>query len=156
MNGVRPLIIDTNLLVLLVVGLTCRTLIAKHKRLKEFSEADFDTLTKILRRYGPIVVTPNIWTETSNIARQIEDPAKTHIAAVMGRLMQRSEEAYVASADAGARAEFPRLGLTDTVLLEVQPPSAPILTTDLDLYLAAQNAGRSCFNFNHIREANRE
>lgn len=152
----RPLVIDTNLLVLLVVGIASRGFIAKHKRLREFSVADFELLTQVLRAYAPIVVTPNVWTETSNLARQISEPARAAVSAVMRQMMSKVEEAYVMSVDAGARQEFLRLGLADSALLEVKPASIPILTSDLDLYLAAQRAGRSAVNFNHIREANRE
>ena len=152
----RPLAIDTNLLVLLVVGLASKDLIGKHKRLCEFSVADFDLLTVILRAHSHLVVTPNVWTETSNLSRQIGEPARNRISAVMRGLIDQSEEAYVTSASAAASDEFVRLGLTDAALLEVKPISIPFVTSDLDLYLAAQKAGREVVNFNHIREANRE
>jgi hypothetical protein len=152
----RPLVVDTSLLVLLVVGLASKDFIAKHKRLREFSVADFTLLTDVLRAYSPIVVTTNVWTEVSNIARQITDPARSKIGVVMRQIIGRSDEAYVSSLDASGREEFLRLGLSDAALLELKPQSIPILTTDLDLFLAAQNAGRASYNFNHMREANRQ
>ena len=47
----RQIVIDANLLVLLVVGLTDRALIAKHKRTKTFEPEDFDLLTRLLAGY---------------------------------------------------------------------------------------------------------
>jgi hypothetical protein len=41
----QTLILDTNLLVLLVVGMTSRAYISRHKRLRAFLESDFDVLT---------------------------------------------------------------------------------------------------------------
>jgi hypothetical protein len=152
----RALLVDTSLLVLLVVGLASRDFIESHKRLREFSLADFDLLADILSRHAPIVVTPNVWTETSNLARQVAEPARAKIGGVMRKMMAVSREVYVASVSAGERDEFLKLGLTDSALLAVQPSSCPILTSDLDLYLAALKHGRQVVNFNHIREANRE
>ncbi len=152
----RPLAIDTNLLVLLVVGLASKDFLARHKRLREFSVADFDLLSSIVNTHSPIVITPNVWTETSNLARQIAQPARDLVSRVMQEMISRTEEAYVASSSAGRRSEFLRLGLSDAALLELKPNAIPILTSDLDLYLAAQRSGREAVNFNHIREANQD
>lgn len=152
----RPLIIDTNLLVLLVVGLSSKNLIGLHKRLRAYSVSDFDLLLAFLKSYSPIVICPNVWTEASNIARQIPEPSRRIIGVVMGNLMESSQEVYVVSSNAAKRSEFLDLGLADAAMLEISPKSTPILTSDLGLYLAAQRQGREAVNFNHIREANRE
>ena len=55
--------------------------------------------------------------------------------------------------DAARRDVFPRLGLTDTALLEVVSADAPLLTVDLDLYVAALASGdEAASNFNHWRD----
>lgn len=149
----RPLVLDSSLLVLLVVGAAGKELIAKHKKLGHFSMSDFDLLASVLEQYSPVITTPNVWTETSNLARQIAEPARARVGSVMRSMMNRAQEAYIASAEAGAAEEFLRLGLADCALLEVKPVSAPILTADLGLYLAALERGRPATNFNHIREA---
>ncbi len=74
----------------------------------------------------------------------------------MREMIGKTVEVYVASASAGARNEFLRLGLADTALLELKPDGIPLPTSDLDLFLAAQRNGRAVFNFNHIREANQD
>ena len=50
--------IDANLLVLMVVGRTQRTLIGRHRRLREYSESDYDALTELLIGGKKIFVTP--------------------------------------------------------------------------------------------------
>jgi hypothetical protein len=50
------------------------------------------------------------------------------------------------------RDEFIRLGLTDSVLLELGRSGATLLTVDLDLYLAALDAGLNVINYNHLKE----
>jgi len=56
-------ILDTNLIVLLTVGMTRRDLIGKHKRNKTFTVDDFDLLCLILESYQKIVTKPSILTE---------------------------------------------------------------------------------------------
>ena len=60
MVKLNKIIIDTNLLVLLVVGITERSLIQKHKRTRNFEVEDFDLLTGVLSNFDEIIVTPHI------------------------------------------------------------------------------------------------
>lgn len=69
MSMPRQLLVDTNLTLLLVVGLTDREYIARHKRLAAYRVADFEALGATLRASSEMVFCPNVWTETSNLAR---------------------------------------------------------------------------------------
>lgn len=51
--------------------------------------------------------------------------------------IQRAEEVVVFSQAASSSGEFSRIGLTDAALLEVATEETPLLTVDLDLYIAA-------------------
>ena len=67
-------------------------------------------------------------------------------------LIEQSPETVVASVDAARRDEFPRLGLADAALLEIVSADTPLLTVDLDLYVAALASGEeAAINFNHWR-----
>ena len=149
---VRPLVVDTSLLVLFVVGTADRDYIGKHKRLRAFVGEDFDMLLHIVSRAPAVFVTPNTLTETSNLASQIAEPAKGHVRRVLARLIEAAEERYIPSRAAAARTEYVRLGLTDASLLEATGEQSAILTADHDLYLAALASGVPAFNFNHIRD----
>ena len=148
-----PLLIDTNLLLLFVVGTASREYIGKHKRLTEFTEEDYDTLLVVISSAPSVLVTPNTLTETSNLAAYIGEPARRHVFQVLRQLIEASEERYIASASAARRPEFIRLGLTDAALVEATSAEASLLTTDLDLYLSAIAKGAPAFNFNHLRDA---
>ena len=68
-------------------------------------------------------------------------------------LIEQSPEIVVASVDAARHDVFPRLGLTDAALLDVVSVDAPLLTVDLDLYVAALASGdEAAINFNHWRD----
>ena len=66
----KQIVVDTNLLLLLVIGITDRSLIAKHKRTRSFEAEDFDLLVSVLAGYDQVVVTPHIMTEVSNLWRR--------------------------------------------------------------------------------------
>ena len=142
--------LDTSLLVLLVVGKTNRKLIAKHRRLREFQEEDYERLIDMVGQVGEILVTPNTLTEASNLLAQHGEPERSRFFEVLRVLIEEHEEIVVASKTASRNNQFKRLGLTDAALLEVISNSNPLITVDLALYLAAtKKEGESAFNFRH-------
>ena len=144
--------IDANLFVLLVVGSVGTELIAKHRRLREYSEEDYETLISLLERVDRVFVTPNTLTETSNLLAQHRDPERSHFFDRLRFIIQESEEVVVASAAASSNSAFGRLGLTDAALLEVVTAETPLVTADLCLYLAASAKGEELVvNFTHLR-----
>ncbi|MBE9140916.1 hypothetical protein IQ254_27580 [Nodosilinea sp. LEGE 07088] len=147
----RTVLVDTNLLVLLIVGATSRDYIARHKRLTAFIPQDYDVLLHIISD-AAVRVTPNILTEISNLAAYIDNLAKRQIFETFQKLISNCLEVYVPSTTAIRRWEFIHLGLTDAAVLEALTNQVVLLTTDLDLFLAAQSAGVSAINFNQLRD----
>ncbi|MCE2404747.1 MAG: hypothetical protein J4F43_06280 [Dehalococcoidia bacterium] len=146
------LFIDANLLVLLVVGSVGRDLIAKHRRLREYTEEDYETLVDVLSRVDRVLVTPNTLTETSNLLAQHAEPERSRFFDRLRVLIQETEEVVVASTQASNNSEFRRLGLTDAALLEVATEETPLVTVDLDLYLAVLAKGEdAAVNFRHLQ-----
>ena len=144
--------VDSNLLVLLVVGRTNKNLIEKHRRLREFQEEDYDTLVGILNQVHKILVTPNTLTEASNLLAQHGEPQRSRFFEMLGILIDESEEIVVTSKAVSQTSEFARLGLTDAGLLEVISNSNPLITVDLALYLAAiRRESGSAYNFRHYQ-----
>lgn len=149
---ISKIIIDTNLLLLLVVGTTRRSYIAVHKRLRAYSEPDFELLLGIVERADSVIVTPNTLTETSNLLGYIAEPARTEVYKTLGIIIKASEEQYCPSSKAADSPVFLRLGLTDAVLAGVCNESCKLITADLGLYLATLENGGKATNFNHLRE----
>ncbi len=130
-------LLDANLLILLIVGTADRTYISKHRRLRAYPEDDFNLLLRLIAPMSPIIVTPNILTEASNLASQIGEPARMHIAMTFRAVLGDLEERYVDSRRAAEQPEFPRLWLTDAGILDEMTDTDVLLTADLDLHLAA-------------------
>ena len=145
--------LDANLLVLLVVGSESRELITKHRRLEHFTVDDFDILAEFLENADRLYVTPNTLTETSNLVRQHREPERSVLMRRLQFLIHESREIIVASAKASTNYNFEQLGLTDAALLEAVTVEKPLLTVDLDLYLAAIASGEErAINFNRYRD----
>jgi hypothetical protein len=150
MKGV--VVIDTNLMVLLVVGSASRSYIHKHKRLSEYTTDDFDLLGLILSEFSKIVLLPHIMAEVSNVARQIDSPAKGQVLAAMRTLVTTCVEFPIHSASGVHRAEFGRLGLTDAVILHfctlnVNGIHPTLLTSDRELAIRARSLGYSVIDY---------
>ncbi len=144
--------LDTNLLVLLVVGSESRELISKHRRLEHYSAEDYDILVELLQNAENLFVTPNTLTETSNLVSQHGEPERSILMRRLQHLIHGSQEIVVASVHASSSVKFEELGLTDAVLLETVTTDNPLLTVDFDLYLAAIESGEErAINFTNYR-----
>lgn len=144
--------IDANLLVLLVVGRVGEEFITKHSRLQQFVVEDYRILRNLLDRVEQVFVTPNTLTETSNLLAQHGEPERSRFFDQLRFTIEDSREIQVISEVASQNKEFRRLGLTDAALLEVATVETPLLTVDLDLYLAALVKDQdTAVNFRHIQ-----
>lgn len=146
------LLIDTNLLVLFIVGTASTDYIPKHKKLTSFTVEDYEVLLKIVAQATEILVTPNTLTETSNLVSYIGEPARSQVLQCLRLVITEAKEKYVSSSQVAQRPEFIWLGLTDTALLETSAQDITLLTTDFNLYCAALKKGDMALNFNHIRD----
>ena len=154
-EGVPPngVFVDANLLVLLVAGALDPAIIAKHRRLRTFGPEDFERVQEMVNGFERVLVTPNTLTEASNLLGQHGEPERSRLLTTLRVLIGESHEVVVASADAAGHPSFPRLGLTDAGLLGLVSQDTPLVTVDLDLYLAASSSDPlSAVNYRHHQE----
>ena len=144
--------VDANLLVLLVVGTVGRDLIAKHRRLSGYTVEDYEVLVDLIDSVGPVYVTANTLTETSNLLAQHKDPERSLLFDGLRHFIEESEEVIVSSIQAAGNRAFGRLGLTDAALLEVVTAERPLVTVDAALYVEAMKKGvNAAVNLMHLR-----
>lgn len=148
----RSVLLDTQLMVLLAVGLTSASIIAKHKNLTEFTSDDFELLVFLLGREPRLILLPNTVSEAANLLRHHRDPERRAIMETFARLIVGHREYYIESRVVAARKEYHRLGITDAAILQCGAPDREILTADAGLYIAATQLGMRATNFNHKRE----
>jgi hypothetical protein len=146
-------LIDTNLAILLCVGISGRENVQKHKRLNSFDGNDYDLLSDLLSKTKGLVFSPYVLSETSNLVRQTSGPLKDEVSDVLKRLIQANGEIQSECANIVSHSAYQRLGMTDAALLSIlsEYPNLELLTDDFDLYGVATRLGYKVINFSHIR-----
>lgn len=147
------LLIDTNLLVLLVVGFASPSFIEGHRRTRAYTLDDFRLLRDLVAREEIVRTTPHVLAETSNLARQFAEPGRARISAVLAGLIGSSIEVHLPAQQVVQDPDFTKLGLTDAAVLLAQDGETTLLTDDLDLYVASVTRGLKAVNFSHLRDA---
>ena len=143
----KAIAIDTNLLVLLIVGLTDRKYIDRHRRLAPVYRAEhFDVVMPIVSKAPKVVCTAHILTEASNLLRQIAEPMRSQIMRTFKRFIDGADEEPIESKRATAAPGFLRLGLTDAAILSLDPAKVQLLTVDHDLHVASSRLGFDVVN----------
>lgn len=146
------LAVDTNLLLLYIIGAVDQAQIGHHKRLSAYTLEDFLTLTDYVagRR---LVTIPNILTETSNLMGQgLHGDILKEARIGLAQIVKQLEEIFVPSVKAVALDEFHWLGLTDCAAISIDGNDFEFLTDDLNLYGAALGRNIVATNFNHLRD----
>jgi len=171
----RDVLVDTNILLMYIVGTLDPQLIPMFKRTKMFTRDDYTILCGFLQHFRSIVTVPNILTEVSNLAGQMAEPRRTRVFQIFSQAVQvireqdvqstiaarlRSDrviggpvirEQYVQSTIAAEDSAFPRLGLTDVVIAKIAEGRVLVLTDDFKLSQHLERSGLDVVNFNHIR-----
>ena len=146
------IIVDTNLLLLLLIGSHSPTLISSFKRTTRYTASDFDLLVEALTFFGSLLTTAHILTEVSNLAGQLGDPTRQDVMRDLAEMIPVLSELPAPAEEAAANPAFPRFGLTDIAIL--QQASAGkylVLTDDFRLSQYLTSIGVRVFNFNHLR-----
>jgi hypothetical protein len=138
----KTVVVDTQLLVLLIVGRTNPEFIGRHKRLAPvYDQTHLLSLQSVLAGAPRLICTAHILTETSNLLRQIADPMRSEIMATFKRFIDSADERQVRGSHAAEQPLFTRLGLTDAAILSLDPAEVQVLTVDHDLHIASLEKG---------------
>lgn len=143
----RPdgLIVDTNVLILYLVGIFDRNFIDKCGMLtssnKHYSVDDFELLSKIISIFKKVVITPQIIAELSNISTSQKGITGNNLCVYFQKIIDflKSAEEYHQKIEClwNVKVEvISRLGFTDLTLFELsRQKNLAIITDDLAFYL---------------------
>ena len=146
----KKILVDSNLLLLLLIGSYDPSLIARFKRVSQYSAADFELLEKFIRMFSTVVTTPHVLTEVSNLANSLGSPVKREWFSHFRNALQLFDEQQFVSHELASKDEFLAFGLTDTAL-SCLCGEALLVTEDYRLsgYLRSKNL--PVINFSDIR-----
>ena len=148
------LLIDSNLLLLLLVGRINRERVTAFKRTQKYTLKDFELLSQIYAFFSKHWTTPQILTEVSNLGGQLTEPELGRFRAVLAALVEVIDERYITSRRITSHDSFARLGITDAGLVLLSMDGPLLLTDDLPLYDYVARRGVDVINFNRLRVSN--
>jgi len=152
----KGLLLDSNLLVLLIIGSLEAKRIETFRRTRNqgFTQQDYLLLQRVSVAFAKMVTTPHILTETVNFVRELDGHVGDSALQLTSKLIQCFKERRPESKKLVQSDFFPRFGLTDTAILDLPPKKYLVLSVDAPLVIALQKKGIHAINFNHIRQTN--
>ena len=145
------LLIDTNLLVLFVVGAVNPARIELFKRTREYNKADFQLLLRVMERIKPWYTLAHVMAEVSNLT-DLTGRELTQSRQVLKETLAVLREPAIASVHAVEKAPYERLGLVDAAIATLARENrCAVLTDDFDLYVALSREGIVVLNFSHLQ-----
>ncbi|MFP4370298.1 MAG: PIN domain-containing protein [Candidatus Kapaibacterium sp.] len=148
-------LIDTNSLIVLIIGLMNPEKIKGHKRTSIYDENDFHDLVQIIENYESIVTLPNIWTEVDNLLNdKFKGEDKNLYVRQLIYLMKSTTEKYFESRrieDMEIPTVFYDLGLTDALILECAKQCDLLITSDSRLSDYARAYGIKVYDMKDLK-----
>lgn len=148
----RSVLLDTNLMLLLVVGRYNKAFIVRHKRTKAFCVDDYDLLIEVISKFDTLWITSHCMAEVSNLLRQTDIQRAKDLMFLFAKLSEAARESHIAKNIVFADNNYLDLGVADAGIVAKSKSVTCVLTEDLDLYLAISKTGRLVINFNHLRQ----
>lgn len=146
------LLIDTNLVVLLVVGTVSLDRITVFKRTSKYSKSDYDLLVRIIKlARKPLYTVAHVLAEVSNLT-VLSGAERLQARRVLKGIVADLLEPGIASVRAADAREYESLGLVDAAIATVaREHNCAVLTDDLDLYVSLARQNIEAFNFAHLQ-----
>jgi predicted nucleic acid-binding protein len=150
-SGSTGLLVDTNLLVLYVVGAVNRNRIETFKRTCQYTKTDHELLLRVLGRFKQLHTVAHVLAEVSNLT-DLPGPERLRARLVLKETISLLSETELPSARAAEDRLYERLGLVDAAIGAVaRKHDCAVLTDDLDLYLQLSRDRLKVLNFTHVR-----
>lgn len=149
----KGVLIDTNILLLLILGSADINQVGRNNRLRKYTPQDLQLVQELIKRSrGPILATPHVLAETDNLARQALNGSLQKKAMVFIRnLIINLEEVPIPSKQAVQDPVYFWLGLTDAGIAQVKTRGCIVLLDDGRLADHLTQTGIKALNFNHLR-----
>jgi hypothetical protein len=148
-------LIDTNLLLLLVVGSVALDRVGSVGRTEQFDEAAYDRLVSIVSNFRYTVTTPHVLCETSNLlCKGADHELADALRCRLHHIYILSDERFVTARKLSSDTLAAPFGLADTAIIEAAKRGCTVISTDAGLCGELRRRGLQVFNFNHLRFEN--
>jgi len=148
----KGIIVDTNLLLLFLIGIYDINYIQSFKRTSKYNKEDYEIVNRIINSFSKIIVTPHIIAEFSNLSFQLpEKLLENYFKSIFAHLNNIDEIYIPKNVILGNQILF-KIGFTDLSIIELSKNKTHLVFTD-DLPLTGYLNKFDCdlINLNYIR-----
>jgi predicted nucleic acid-binding protein len=147
-NGIT---IDTELLLVLCIGLYNPNLIDRSTKTQKYSIESFRILEAIARKFKPLYISPQVLAEFSNHAKMIGNINYIDFYKISIEILREQFEIHIPKDKMLDEKHLYRLGFTDISLIRICKETGCVLyTADGPLYRFCENEKIKAVNFNYI------
>ena len=151
-NRKKGVIVDTNLLLLLLIGLYDPAYISQFKRTHEFTRDDFEILRGFLSKFERVLLTPHVLAEVSNFCFEIPENRLKFLIEKTIATLRNLGETNVSKELILESEGYPKFGVTDaSILLSAKSEGSLIFTKDRALAGYGEKIGLRTLHFDYLR-----
>jgi hypothetical protein len=147
---IKGIVVDTNLVLILIIGNYNPARIATFKNTCAYTADDYVLLTRLLRHFERRIALPNILTEVDNLSRQIDTREYAAISESLLHWQVGLDEIYLRSSLVIGSNLHRKIGLTDSLIIALSEEFL-VLTADFPLASRLASMERDVINFNNLR-----
>ena len=149
----KGLLIDTNLLLVLLVGNVEPRLVGKMARTTDYNPTDYEKIRELIELFRPRIATiPQVLTETGNLLKRNSGNLRFDLQRQLALFIAGSLEARILSKRVPPHPAFDDLGYADTAILKAASGRFLLVTDDGPLQGRAAACGVDTLPFGWLRE----
>ncbi|MCK5833180.1 hypothetical protein KAH81_05855 [bacterium] len=149
----KGILLNTELLLLLCVGIYKRQLVESSKITNKYSVNDFNIVANIAAKFSPLYVSPQVLAEFSNYSDRLGSKVMREFYSSIEKILKGQFEVHIPKDVMIDENYLPVLGFTDVSMMKICEEKGCVLFT-ADLQLESIYSKRiDVVNFNHIRSA---
>lgn len=146
------ILLDTNILLVYLVGLTDKQWIPHFKRTNSYTPDDFDIIDRVVKQSAKIIVTLQILAELGNLWPSPEHTRARRFFSALLDLLKPARECLIGKEELLPNEMLPSFGFTDLSIVEAaKKMKCVIVTCDFRLVRFCEGDGCMVINFQHLR-----
>jgi hypothetical protein len=153
-QNLKGVVVDTNLLLLLLIGSFDKRQIGREKRINKYELQDFEKLNILLKHFpSTLFITQSILSEVTNLSSNYnEETGFSFFRYIETQLLKFKETEFNSlNLVSSNQKAFYKFGLTDVSIIDLAKNNCLIVTDDLPMYHYLQSQNFYAINYNHLR-----
>lgn len=145
----RGVLLDSNMLILLLVGTVDPKSVPSSKRTEKYTEGHYQLLVQLLSPIKTFLTTPHVATEVDNLTDWMPVHHREEYRSCIARFIKAAKESRAESSSLVGTKVFESLGLTDAAVFRLSKRKL-IVTDDFPLSSFIESSGGHVINFTNL------